>query len=127
MSNFKDVHAWMHKFGQVDSMDLGKPSFPDPKTVHLRVDLIDEEVDELKQAIADNDIVAVADALTDILVVTYGAGVAFNIDLDACHKEVDASNHSKAGEDGNPIYREDGKIMKGPNYFPPNLEKVLFP
>jgi len=112
----------MNKFGQ----EIKKtPDWPDPETKHLRVDLIEEELQELKDAISDNDIVGVADALADILYVTYGAGAAFGINLDVCFQEVHGSNMSKLGEDGKPVYREDGKVMKGPNYREPDLEAVL--
>ena len=92
----------------------------------LRYDLIKEEVDELREALDNRDLVGVADALTDILYVTYGAGHSFGIDLDKCFEEVQSSNMSKLGEDGKPIYREDGKVLKGPTYFPPNLKKVIY-
>lgn len=101
------------------------PEFPDLDTVALRYELIKEELQELFVAMAEKDMVEVADALTDILYVTYGAGHAFGIDLDACFREVQRSNMSKLGEDGKPIYREDGKILKGPDYSEPDLKKVL--
>tara|TARA_Y100000590_G_C15522996_1_gene940127 strand:+ start:618 stop:956 length:339 start_codon:yes stop_codon:yes gene_type:complete len=100
-------------------------SFPDKKIVKLRLDLIKEELDELIKAIKENNIVEVADALTDILYVTYGAGHAFGIDLDSCFNEVQNSNMSKLDSNGKPIYNEHGKVLKGPNYFPPNLKKYL--
>jgi len=102
-----------------------KPSFPDKKIQDLRYELIREELDEFKQAIEDKNLKEVADALTDILYVTYGAGHAFGIDLDKCFDEVQSSNMSKLGSDGKPIYNESGKVMKGPNYFQPNLRKFL--
>tara|TARA_B100001741_G_scaffold227944_1_gene189506 strand:+ start:411 stop:758 length:348 start_codon:yes stop_codon:yes gene_type:complete len=101
------------------------PEFPNSKIVQLRIDLIQEELNELKEAINNKDIVEVADALTDILYVTYGAGHSFGIDLDSCFDEVQRSNMSKLGEDGKPIYNEHGKVMKGPNYFAPNLKKTI--
>jgi predicted HAD superfamily Cof-like phosphohydrolase len=101
------------------------PEFPDEKVQKLRISLIEEELEELKEAIENKDIVEVADALTDILYVTYGAGAAFGIDLDKCFEEVHNSNMSKLDRDGRPIYREDGKILKGPDYFEPNLEKIV--
>ncbi len=102
-----------------------KTEIPNEKIVQLRYDLIKEELEALNQAIKDNDIKEVADALTDILYVTYGAGHAFGIDLDKCFEEVQRSNMSKLGEDGKPMYREDGKVLKGPNYSPPDLTSVL--
>jgi len=102
-----------------------KAEFPNEKIVKLRYELIKEELEELKQAINDKDIKEVADALTDILYVTYGAGTAFGIDLDKCFDEVHQSNMSKLGSDGNPIYNDIGKVMKGPNYFKPDLNKFL--
>mgnify|MGYP000311711871 CR=1 FL=1 len=102
-----------------------KAEFPDATTTHLRVDLIEEELDELKEAIANDDLVEVADALADLLYVVYGAGAAFGINLDACFHEVHSSNMSKLGEDGKPIYREDGKVMKGPNFREPALRDIL--
>ena len=112
----------MQTFGQ-EVKD--KTAFPNEKIVQLRYDLIKEELDELNQAIKDKDIKEIADALTDILYVTYGAGHAFGIDLDKCFDEVQKSNMSKLGSDGKPIYNESGKVMKGPNYFKPNLNKFL--
>ena len=102
-----------------------KASFPDPKITSLRYDLIKEELNELKEAMDKKDIKEVADALTDILYVTYGAGHAFGINLDKCFEEVQNSNMSKLGSDGKPIYNEKGKVMKGPNYFKPNLNKFI--
>lgn len=122
MSNFKKVETFMTTFGQEVKK---QPAFPSDETCELRVSLIEEELQELKEAIAEGDEVGVADALTDILYVTYGAGHAFGIDLDTCFAEVQASNMSKLGEDGKPIYREDGKVLKGPNYFEPNLHAIL--
>ncbi len=112
----------MKKFGQEVKI---KSEFPNNQTTQLRYDLIKEELDELDQAIKDKDIKEVADALTDILYVTYGAGHAFGIDLDKCFQEVQNSNMSKLGSDGKPIYNENGKVMKGPNYFEPNLMQYL--
>ena len=122
MTNFEKVKEFMTTFGQ-EVKD--KAEFPNEKIVELRKKLIDEEFNELKDAINENDLIEVADALTDILVVTYGAGVAFGIDLDKCFKEVHRSNMSKLTEDGKPIYNEFGKVMKGPNYFKPNLKQFL--
>ena len=102
-----------------------KPEMADADTSHLRLELISEELNELYDALKDKDIVAVADALTDILYVTYGAGHAFGINLDKCFTEVQRSNMSKLGEDDKPIYREDGKVMKGPNFSEPDLENIL--
>tara|TARA_B100000780_G_scaffold11056_1_gene7601 strand:+ start:302 stop:643 length:342 start_codon:yes stop_codon:yes gene_type:complete len=112
----------MQTFGQEVK---NKAEFPDEKTVQLRCDLIKEELDELNQAIKDKDIKEVADALTDILYVTYGAGHTFGVNLDKCFEEVQRSNMSKLGSDGKPIYNESGKVMKGPNYFKPDLNKFL--
>ena len=122
MSNFESVKKFMQTFGQEVKE---KPGFPNNKIISLRYDLINEELAELKDAINKKDIKEVADALTDILYVTYGAGHAFGIDLDKCFKEVQNSNMSKLGEDGKPIYNEKGKVMKGPNYFKPNLKKFV--
>ena len=122
MSNFNKVGTFMKTFGQEVKT---KPSFSSDKINKLRIDLIKEELDELKEAMDNNDLLEVADALTDILYVTYGAGHAFGIDLDKCFDEVQNSNMSKLGEDGKPIYNESGKVMKGPNYFKPNLKKFL--
>ena len=122
MSNFNKVKAFMNTYGQ-DVND--KASFPKDAIVQLRVDLIEEELNELKEAIKNNDIVEVADALTDILYVTYGAGHSFGVNLDKCFDEVQRSNMSKLGEDGNPIYNDSGKVMKGPNYSAPDLKKII--
>ena len=122
MSNFSKVKTFMKTFGQ-EVKD--KPSLPDKKIQDLRYELIKEELDEFKQAIEDKNLKEVADALTDILYVTYGAGHAFGIDLDKCFDEVQSSNMSKLGSNGKPIYNESGKVMKGPNYFQPNLRKFL--
>ena len=122
MTNFNDVKMFMKTYGQ-EVKD--RSEFPNKKTVKLRIDLIQEELDELKEAIKENNIIEVADALTDILYVTYGAGLSFGIDLDMCFAEVQRSNMSKLSIDGKPIYNESGKVMKGPNYFKPNLKKYL--
>jgi len=122
MSNFNKVGTFMKTFGQEVKT---KPSFSSDKINKLRIDLIKEELDELQEAMKNNDLLEVADALTDILYVTYGAGHAFGIDLDKCFDEVQNSNMSKLGENGEPIYNESGKVMKGPNYFKPNLEKFV--
>ena len=122
MSNFKSVKKFMKTFGQEIKE---KASFPNDKITSLRYELIKEELDEFKEAIDKKDIKEVADALTDILYVTYGAGHAFGIDLDKCFEEVQNSNMSKLGKDGKPIYNEKGKVMKGPNYFKPNLNKFV--
>jgi len=122
MSNFNSVKKFMVPLGQ-DVKD--KAGFPEEKIQNLRVSLIDEELEELKQAIKDKDLKEVADALTDILYVTYGAGHAFGINLDKCFNEVQQSNMSKLGNDGKPIYNEHGKVLKGPNYYKPNLGKYI--
>ena len=122
MSNFESVKKFMKTFGQEIKE---KAAFPNEKITSLRYDLIKEELDELKAAIESDDIKEVADALTDILYVTYGAGHAFGIDLDKCFKEVQNSNMSKLGSDGKPIYNDKGKVMKGPNYFKPDLNKLV--
>tara|TARA_B100000614_G_scaffold35085_1_gene27571 strand:+ start:185 stop:556 length:372 start_codon:yes stop_codon:yes gene_type:complete len=122
MTNFKSVKKFMETFGQEIKE---KASFPDDKITSLRYDLIKEELSELKEAIEKRDIKEVADALTDILYVTYGAGHAFGIDLDRCFEEVQSSNMSKLGSDGKPIYNDKGKVMKGPNYFKPDLGKFI--
>jgi len=122
MSNFKDVKIFMEKFGQ---MVRTKPQFPDDKTMQLRLDLIKEELSELEEAMKTKNLKEVADALTDILYVTYGAGYAYGIDLDQCFKEVQRANMSKLGEDGKPIYNDQGKVMKGPNYTKPDLSKFI--
>ena len=122
MSNFEDVGTFMKTFGQEVKTD---PDWPDEDTQKLRLELIAEELEEMWDAIENKDLVGVADALSDILYVTYGAGHAFGIDLDRCFAEVQRSNMSKLGEDGKPIYREDGKVMKGPNYSEPDLKNIL--
>ncbi len=119
---FELVGDFMEVFGQQVNCE---PTLRDRETQDLRIDLISEELEELQLAITNNDIVEVADALTDILYVVYGAGHAFGIDLDECFMEVHESNMSKLGEDGKPIYREDGKVLKGPGYFPPNLQEIV--
>ncbi len=122
MSNFDDVKTFMETYGQ----EVKKtPSFPDKKIVQLRYNLIQEELNELSEAIEDKNIVEVADALTDLLYVVYGAGHSWGINLDKCFEEVQRSNMSKLDNNGNPIYNEHGKVMKGPNYFKPNLKKFL--
>ena len=122
MTNFEKVKQFMQTFGQEVKT---KASFSDEKTNQLRLDLISEELEELKNAMENRDLLEVADALTDILYVTYGAGHAFGIDLDKCFDEVQNSNMSKLGADGKPIYNEAGKVMKGPDYFKPDLSKFL--
>jgi len=122
MTNFESVKKFMQTFGQEVKTCA---SFPNDKIVNLRLDLIREELSELKEAIEKKDIKEVADALTDILYVTYGAGHAFGINLDKCFEEVQNSNMSKLGSDGKPIYNEYGKVMKGPDYFKPNLSKFV--
>jgi predicted HAD superfamily Cof-like phosphohydrolase len=122
MSNFNKVKTFMETFGQEVKT---KPSFSTDKINSLRYDLIKEELEELKVAMESKDLLEVADALTDILYVTYGAGHAFGIDLDKCFEEVQNSNMSKLGEDGKPIYNESGKVMKGPKYFKPDLTKFV--
>ena len=122
MSNFESVKKFMETFGQEIKE---KASFPDDKITSLRYELIKEELGELKEAIDSKDIKEVADALTDILYVTYGAGHAFGINLDKCFEEVQNSNMSKLGQDGKPIYNDKGKVMKGPNYFKPDLNKFV--
>ena len=122
MTNFEKVKEFMTTFGQEVK---NKAEFPNDKIVELRKKLIDEEFNELKDAISEKNIVEVADALTDILVVTYGAGAAFGINLDKCFEEVQKSNMSKLGEDGKPIYNDLGKVMKGPKYFKPDLSKYI--
>ena len=122
MSNFSKVRIFMKTFGQ----DIkNKPSFSSKKINQLRIDLIKEEFEELIEAIKNKDLLEVADALTDILYVTYGAGHAFGINLDKCFNEVQNSNMSKLDENGKPIYSENGKVMKGPKYFKPNLTKFI--
>ena len=122
MSNFQNVKKFMQTFGQEVKE---RNEFPNEKTIQLRYELIKEELEELNKAIKDKDMKEVADALTDILYVTYGAGHAFGINLDKCFDEVQESNMSKLGVDGKPIYNENGKVMKGPNYFKPDLNKFL--
>ena len=122
MTNFNKVGIFMKTFGQ-EVKD--NPSFSTDKINKLRIDLIKEELDELTEAIKNNDLLEVADALTDILYVTYGAGHAFGINLDKCFEEVQNSNMSKLGSDGRPIYNNKGKVMKGPNYFKPDLGKIV--
>ena len=122
MSNFNKVKTFMNTYGQEVKE---KAIFPENKIVQLRIDLIEEELNELKEAVKNNDIVEVADALTDILYVTYGAGHSFGVDLDKCFDEVQRSNMSKLGVDGKPIYNESGKVMKGPDYFAPDLKKII--
>ena len=122
MSNFESVKVFMRTFGQ-EIKD--KPSFPSAKIIQLRYNLIKEELNELKEAIDKNNLKEVADALTDILYVTYGAGHAFGVNLDACFTEVQSSNMSKLGKDGKPIYNEHGKVLKGPKYFKPDLSKFV--
>ena len=122
MTNFNKVKLFMKTFGQEVK---NKPSFSTSKINELRFNLIKEELEELKQAMSNNDLLEVADALTDILYVTYGAGHAFGINLDECFDEVQKSNMSKLDLEGKPIFNDDGKVMKGPNYFKPNLKKFL--
>ena len=122
MSNFESVKIFMETFGQEVKKKAG---FPNEKITSLRYDLIKEELDELKAAMDKKDIKEVAYALTDILYVTYGAGHAFGINLDKCFEEVQSSNMSKLDENGKPIYNDKGKVMKGPNYFKPNLNKFV--
>ena len=122
MTNFNKVGEFMKTFGQEVK---NKPSLSTEKINQLRISLIQEELSELKEAMDNKDLLEVADALTDLLYVTYGAGHAFGIDLDKCFDEVQNSNMSKLGEDGRPIYNEFGKVMKGPNYFKPNLGKFI--
>jgi predicted HAD superfamily Cof-like phosphohydrolase len=122
MTNNDKVKKFMEAFGQEVKKS---PELPDAETVNLRIELIAEELEELWDACEKKDLVEIADALTDILYVTYGAGHAFGIDLDKCFTEVQRSNMSKLGEDGKPIYRDDGKVMKGPNYSEPDLKSVL--
>ncbi len=122
MTNFQKVKIFMQTFDQEVKL---KPSFSTEKINELRYNLIKEELEELKQAMLNKDLLEVADALTDILYVTYGAGHAFGIDLDSCFEEVQSSNMSKLGEDGKPIRNEAGKVMKGPNYYKPDLSKFI--
>ena len=122
MTNFEKVGLFMKTFGQEVKTT---PSLSTEKINNLRISLIDEELNELKEAIKNKDLKETVDALTDILYVTYGAGHAFGINLDLCFDEVQRSNMSKLGENGNPIYNDQGKVMKGPNYFKPDLRKFL--
>jgi len=122
MTNFEKVGLFMKTFGQEVKT---KASFPSDKINKLRIDLIEEELNELKDAISKKDLKETIDALTDILYVTYGAGHAFGVNLDKCFEEVQNSNMSKLSEDGKPIFNENGKVMKGPNYFKPNLNQFL--
>ena len=122
MTNFEKVGLFMKTFGQEVKI---KASLSTEKINELRISLVNEELEEFKEAIKNNDLKEVVDALTDILYVTYGAGHAFGIDLDKCFDEVQRSNMSKLGDDGKPIYNEAGKVMKGPKYFKPDLEKFL--
>ena len=122
MTNFESVRKFMETFGQEIKE---KAEFPNEKIISLRHDLIKEELDELKEAMDNKDIKEIADALTDILYVTYGAGHAYGINLDKCFEEVQNSNMSKLGSDGKPIYNDKGKVMKGPNYFKPDLTKFV--
>ena len=122
MSNFDDVKIFMKTYGQeIKEM----PEFPEQKVIDLRISLIKEELDEFQVALKQKDLVEVADALTDLLYVTYGAGHAFGIDLDKCFAEVQRSNMSKLGDDGKPIYNEQGKVMKGSRYYKPNLKQFI--
>ena len=122
MSNFQSVKLFMRTFGQEVK---SRSEFPSERITKLRYNLTKEELNEFKEAVKDKDLKEVADSLTDILYVTYGAGHAFGIDLDKCFEEVQQSNMSKLGEDGKPIYNEQGKVMKGPKYFKPDLSKFI--
>ena len=122
MSNFEEVKTFMKVFGQEVKT---KPEFPNDKIIQLRYDLIKEELGELQNAAKTRNLKEIADALTDILYVTYGAGHAYGINLDKCFAEVQRSNMSKLGKDGKPIYNEKGKVMKGPKYFEPNLKQFI--
>ena len=122
MSNFDDVRIFMKTYGQEIKE---KPEFPKEKVIDLRISLIKEELDEFQEALKEKNLVEVADALTDLLYVTYGAGHAFGIDLDKCFAEVQRSNMSKVGDDGKPIYNEQGKVMKGSKYYKPNLKQFI--
>ena len=122
MTNFEKVGLFMTTFGQEVKT---KPDLSSEKINNLRISLINEELEEFKEAIKNNDLKEAVDALTDILYVTYGAGHAFGVNLDKCFDEVQKSNMSKLGKDGKPIYNDDGKVMKGPNYFKPDLTKFL--
>ena len=122
MSNFDDVKIFMKTYGQeIKEM----PEFPEQKVIDLRISLIKEELDEFQEALKEKNLIEVADALTDLLYVTYGAGHAFGIDLDKCFAEVQRSNMSKLGDDGKPIYNEQGKVMKGSRYYKPNLKQFI--
>lgn len=121
-TNFNKVRDFMHSFGQEVQRE---PKFPSDDIIALRISLIVEELEELVEGVENRDIVEVADALTDLLYVTYGMGLAFGIHLDNCFDEVHLSNMSKLGPDGRPIYREDGKVLKGPSYFAPNLKQFI--
>ena len=122
VSNFELVGDFMEAFGQKVELE---PTWPDFNTRELRLELIQEELDELSEAVADRDMIEIADALTDLLYVVYGAGHAFGIELDECFHEVHRSNMSKLGENGRPIHREDGKVMKGPGFFEPDLDSII--
>ena len=122
VSNFELVGDFMEAFGQKVELE---PTWPDFNTRELRLELIQEELDELSEAVADRDMIEIAEALTDLLYVVYGAGHAFGIELDECFHEVHRSNMSKLGGNGRPIHREDGKVMKGPGFFEPDLESIL--
>ena len=122
MSNFDDVKIFMKTY---DQEIKEKPEFPEEKVINLRISLIKEELDEFQEALKEKNLVEVADALTDLLYVTYGAGHAFGIDLDKCFAEVQRSNMSKLGDDGKPIYNEQGKVMKGSKYYKPNLKQFI--
>ena len=122
MSNFDDVKFFMKTYGQEIKE---KPEFPEEKIINLRINLIKEELEEFQEALKDKNLVEVADALTDLLYVTYGAGHAFGFDLDKCFAEVQRSNMSKLGENGKPIFNEHGKVMKGPNFSKPNLKQFF--
>ena len=122
MSNFDDVKIFMKTY---DQEIKEKPEFPEEKVIDLRISLIKEELDEFQEALNEKNLVEVADALTDLLYVTYGAGHAFGIDLDKCFAEVQRSNMSKLGDDGKPIYNEQGKVMKGSRYYKPNLKQFI--
>ena len=122
MTNFLKVKEFMKTFGQEV---LESPKFPNKKIIQLRINLIKEELNELEEAVENDDLLEVADALTDILYVTYGAGHAFGINLDGCFEEVQRSNMSKLDKDGKPIYNDHGKVLKGPNYFEPDLKKFV--
>lgn len=122
LTNFESVGVFMHSFGQTVKT---KPELPSEEVQKLRYELINEELAELLDGMKNKNIVEIADALTDLLYVVYGAGHAYGIDLDRCFNEVHRSNMSKLGADGKPVYREDGKVMKGPAYSPPDLETIL--